>query len=144
MSPLNSPDSGPEASLCGRIAQLTGEAMGTCRRRNVGAVLVANGRIREVGWNGMERPADVATCVLGGCPRGQLSAEQQPHGIGYSNCTYLHAEFNVLENFRHAVGIRNVEGWAAGAGVVVYTSSVPCEDCTKYAVWAGAELIWDA
>jgi deoxycytidylate deaminase len=124
------------------IAKMIGAANGTCTRRNVGAVLTASGRVREVGWNGMERSDGMPTCMGGGCPRGQLSSEEQPHGVGYSNCTYLHAEYNVGENFRHAQRARNVQGWAFQLGVIIYSSSVPCEDCTKYAAWAGIELVW--
>lgn len=132
-----------EVDLWLEIARITGLAMGTCKRRNVGAVLVANGRIREVGWNGMERARDALTCVQDGCPRGQLTLQQQPAGSGYSNCIYFHAEFNVLENFRHAAGLRNLEGWASALGVTIYTSSIPCEECTKYAAWAGVALVWE-
>lgn len=126
-----------------KVASTVGNAKGTCRRRNVGAVLVANGRMREIGWNGMERPYDSPTCDGGGCPRGLLSKTEQPPGSGYSNCVYLHAEFNVLINYRFQANLRDREGWAAQAGIVVYSSSEPCEDCVKYAKWAGAELIWE-
>lgn len=124
------------------IAGLISAHRGSCIRRNVGAVLVAAGRLREIGWNGMERGALADSCVSGACPRGRLSEEEQPHGSGYINCVYLHAEFNVLENFRHSQGLRHVPGWAGPIGVVVYASSEPCEDCQAYAKWAGAELRW--
>jgi dCMP deaminase len=125
------------------IAHIIGLEKGTCKRRNVGAVLVSGGRLREGGCNGMERAPDEPTCVGGACPRGLLSLEEQPPGSGYSNCVYLHAEFNVIENFRHSQRIRNVQGWALPVGVTVYSSSVPCEDCVGYAAWAGVELIWE-
>lgn len=124
------------------IATNIGKRKGTCRRRNVGAVLVANGRAREMGWNGKERSAGSPTCIGGACPRGALSLKEQPPGSGYSNCIYLHAEFNVAEDFRHSQRARNVQGWALPLGVVVYSSSVPCEDCAKYAAWAGIALVW--
>lgn len=125
-----------------QIAALIGKRYGTCARRNVGAVLVANGRMRETGWNGMERAWDSRTCADGGCPRGRLSLEEQPPGSGYSNCIYLHAEFNAAENFRYSQDIRNVEGWARNWGVTIYSSSTPCEDCTKYALWAGIVIVF--
>jgi deoxycytidylate deaminase len=117
--------------------------MGTCSRRNVGAILLSNGRVREAGWNGMERARDLPTCAGGACPRGNLTEEQQPRGTGYSNCIYLHAEYNVGENFRHAVRARNVALWAVPMDVVIVSSSVPCEDCMSYATWAGIELVWE-
>lgn len=125
------------------IAAIVGETYGTCLRRNVGAALVTNGRLREVGWNGMERAVDAPTCMGGGCPRGELSDEEQPHGMGYSNCIYLHAEFNVAEQFRQDQRVRRVEGWARPLGVTIYSSSNPCEDCVKYAAWAGIVLDWE-
>lgn len=125
-----------------RIAELIAAERGTCARRNVGAVLTASGRVREVGWNGMERSSLATRCDEGGCPRGQLTVEQQPHGSGYHNCVYIHAEANALWNFRASQAVRDEAGWAARMQVVVYSSSEPCEDCQKYAVFAGAELIW--
>lgn len=126
------------------VARIIGERMGTCLRRNVGAVLVVDGRLREVGWNGMERARGAPTCKDGACPRGQLTAAEQPHGVGYSNCIYFHAEFNAAENFRHSQRARNVEGWATPLGVAIYVSSEPCEDCKKHAAWAGINLVWSA
>lgn len=90
----------------------------------------------------MERAAGSPTCMGGACPRGKLSAEEQPPGFGYANCIYSHAEFNAAENFRHSQRARNVEGWALKMGIVIYVSSAPCEDCTKYASWAGIVLVW--
>lgn len=124
------------------IAALVGARRGTCTRRNVGAVLVMDGRLREIGWNGMERSADATTCRDGFCPRGQLSFEQQPPGSDYDNCIYRHAEFNVAENFRHSQRARNVEGWATPLGVKIYVSTDPCQDCLKHAAWAGIVLVW--
>jgi dCMP deaminase len=133
----------PARTLYLEIARAAGTLMGTCTRRNVGAVLICNDRVREVGWNGMERPRDLPACMEGACPRGQLSHSTQPAGSNYSNCIYFHAEFNVGENFRHAIGARNVEGWASRRGVTIASSSVPCEDCVRYAAWAGIELLWE-
>lgn len=132
-----------EVEMWLEIADNIGRRKGTCTRRNVGAVLIANGRQRESGWNGMERGHLASTCMGGACPRGMLSSEDQPHGVGYSNCVYLHAEFNVAENYRHSGGYRNVEGWATNLNVIIYTSSNPCEDCVTYARWAGITLVWD-
>lgn len=125
------------------IAHTVGVHKGTCARRNVGAVLVANGRLREIGWNGQERADDLPNCLQGACPRGSLTDEEQPHGVGYSNCIYFHAEYNAGENFRHAQGARNVEGWATVLNVVIYSSSTPCEECKVYATRAGIILIWN-
>jgi deoxycytidylate deaminase len=133
----------PRMNLWLEIARLAGLYGGTCARRNVGAVLTASSRLREVGWNGMERAADSVTCMGGGCPRGKLSKEEQPPGVGYSNCIYLHAELNVADNFRHSQRIRNVQGWAKPLEVTIYSSSNPCEDCVKYAAWAGIDLVWE-
>ena len=132
-----------QSALWLKMAETIGRGMGTCSRRNVGAILLSNGRVREAGWNGMEREQGLATCREGACPRGLLTNDQQPPGIGYSNCVYLHAEFNVAENFRHAQRARNVILWAVPMNVVIVSSSVPCEDCVKYCAWAGIQLIWE-
>lgn len=125
------------------IANTIAKRNGTCTRRNVGAVLLANGRLREIGWNGMERKG-LPTCQEGACPRGELSLSELPaNAPGYSQCVYLHAEFNVLTNFRHAVRIQHRQGWAKPFQIIVYVSSEPCRECRKYADWAGAELIWE-
>ena len=126
------------------IAAILAGNKGTCARRNVGAVLLAGGRFREAGWNGMERAADARTCEDGACPRGQLSYQEQPAGVGYSNCVYFHAEYNVAENYRLSNNIRNLQGWAKGRGIVVYSSSAPCEDCQKYSAWSDFTLIWES
>lgn len=134
----------PDTSMWLEIAGNIAKRKGTCARRNVGAVLLSAGRVRELGWNGMERgQGALETCRGGACPRGKLSYEQQPIGVGYSNCIYLHAEANVLWNFRHSQRIVEREGWARVFAVVIYVSSVPCEDCQKMAKWAGADLVWE-
>jgi hypothetical protein len=72
-----------------------------------------------------------------------MSYEEQPAGRGpYSNCLYTHAEYHVAENYRLMNGIRNLDHWALLMGVVIYSSCIPCEDCMKYASWAGITLQW--
>lgn len=128
------------ALVAGKIAREAGTLAG-CRRRNVGAVLVIGGRIRGVGWNGMERGRDVPNCLDGACPRGLRSVEEVPHGRGpYDDCVYRHAEMNTLGNFRFNQHIHETEFWAYGMQVVI--SEEPCAGCIAYAAWAGAVLIW--
>lgn len=125
------------------IAAVVANRQGTCARRNVGAVLLTGSRLREIGWNGMERQGFL-TCREGACPRGEMSLEDlPPNAPGYSQCLYLHAEFNVLLNFRHAVRAHHHKGWAKAFAITIYVSSEPCPECRDYAEWAGAELIWD-
>lgn len=125
------------------VAKIIGETKGTCIRRNVGAVLLAEGRLREGGWNGMERDRSWPTCNDGACPRGKLTSWEQPHGSGYSNCLYLHAEYQVAEHYRMSNNIRNQNGWANGRHLVIYVSGTPCEECIQYTERAGIKLIWE-
>lgn len=90
---------------------------GDCRRRQVGAVVVTGDRIVSTGYNGTA-PGAVG-CIDGGCPRGLLSVEDQPPGVGYGNCIANHAEANAL--IWCPVEYRQ--------GSVVYITAEPCKDC---------------
>jgi len=122
------------------IAAAVGERA-DCLRRRIGAVVVVDDRIVSAGRNGTEYRGQ-PSCFEGACPRGQLTAEQLPHGALYeeSGCHYVHAELNALEWWRFTTGRHHKEGWAQAA--TVYISSEPCEPCQKYAAWAGCTLVW--
>lgn len=69
-----------------------------CRRRHVGAVLVANNRIVATGYNGA--PSGGPSCLAGQCPRGLLDSAAVAPGSSYDtgagSCVALHAEQNCL------------------------------------------------
>jgi dCMP deaminase len=67
-----------------------------CTRRQVGAVLVTpDHRIIATGYNGSP-PGALASCLAGGCPRGQQSYEDTPPGSPYGACIAVHAEHNAI------------------------------------------------
>jgi dCMP deaminase len=64
----------------------------TCAKRQYFAViLMPNGRVAGVGYNGS--PPGIAHCTDGACPR--LSANS-PNGSTYDNCIAQHAEANAI------------------------------------------------
>lgn len=64
----------------------------TCAKRQYFAVvLMSNGRVAGVGYNGS--PPGIGHCNEGHCPRYQ---DQSPNGSAYDNCIAQHAEANAL------------------------------------------------
>ena len=64
----------------------------TCAKRQYFAiVLMPNGRVAGVGYNGS--PPGMGHCVDGACPR---LTEDSPNGSTYDNCIAQHAEANAL------------------------------------------------
>jgi len=103
--------------------------MADCTHRNVGAVVVSEGKIVGHGFNkGADRHP---TCNRGGCPRGKL-----PRGEGkqdYSDCIAVHAE--ILAIF--------MAGQSLCEGGVLYVNSEPCFMCYRVAEVAGiVRVIW--
>lgn len=107
-----------------------------CRRRQVGAILVADdNRVLSIGYNGTDpgKPG----CLSGACPRGLLSYDEQPAFGSYSNCISRHAEENAL---------RNVPG---GPDIVwekdptMYVTDEPCDNCRTLMADAGVmKAMW--
>jgi dCMP deaminase len=86
--------------------------MGTCPRREVGAVLLdVGGRVVSTGYNG---PATYEPhCTDTPCPGAAL-----PSGTGLSACEAIHAEINALTS-------------ATRPGWTLYCTDSPCSDCLK-------------
>ena len=61
----------------------------TCKRRNVGALIVKNKRILATGYNGA--PTGLKHCMEVGCLREQMKV---PPGERHELCRGLHAEQN--------------------------------------------------
>ncbi len=96
----------------------------TCRRRQVGAVLVRERRILSTGYNGA--PTGLRHCLDIGCLRVQL---QIPSGERHELCRGLHAEQNaIIQAALHGVGI---------AGATLYCTNQPCVICAKMIINAG-------
>lgn len=101
----------------------------TCRRRQVGAILVLDKRILATGYNGA--PQGLAHCLDIGCLREQLNI---PSGQRAELCRGIHAEQNVIiQAARHGVGI---------SGATIYSTLLPCVICTKMLINVGIKKIF--
>ena len=94
-----------------------------CRRRQVGAVLMAEDHsVISMGYNG--GPSKGKSCLEGQCPRGLLSKEEVPgnsrYDEGLGTCVALHAEWNVL--------LRT--SWDQFEGSTLYVTHKPCHICS--------------
>ncbi len=96
----------------------------TCRRRQVGAVLVRDKRILATGYNGA--PTKLAHCLEIGCLREELNVAS---GERHELCRGLHAEQNVIiQAAYHGVCIKDA---------VLYCTNLPCSICSKMLINAG-------
>lgn len=110
-------------------------ARADCRRRRVGAVLVANNRIVATGYNGA--PSGGPSCLAGECPRGLLDAQTLTPGSSYDTgsgaCVALHAEQNCLlyadrSRAEHAT---------------IYITHEPCDGCRRMIAGSGViRAVW--
>lgn len=103
-------------------------AKSNCARRNVGAVLVRNGRIISTAYNGV--PRKYRNCLVAGCPRCKRGGDV---GTGYDSCICLHAE-------QAALAIAAGEGQSV-KGATLYVNLRPCLACLNLAVAAGVTKI---
>ncbi|NLA58707.1 MAG: cytidine deaminase [Firmicutes bacterium] len=100
----------------------------TCRRRQVGAVLVRNKRILATGYNGA--PSGLPHCLEVGCLREQLGI---PSGQHQEICRGIHAEQNaIIQAALHGVSTE---------GATLYCTDQPCSQCTKMLINAGVKEI---
>ncbi len=101
-----------------------------CITRQVGAVIVRNHRQLATGYNGT--PPGIKNCFEGGCKRCQLRMEGKiESGASLDRCLCNHAEANAIMH----CAILGIEAGAEGA--VLYTTFVPCLECTKMAITIG-------
>jgi len=103
-------------------------AKSNCVRRNVGVVLVRNGRIIAAACNGVSRR--FRNCLVAGCPRCKGGGDV---GTGYDSCICLHAE-------QMAFAIAAREGKSV-KGSALYVNLRPCLACLNLAVAAGVSKI---
>ena len=102
----------------------------TCRRRQVGAIVVRNKRILATGYNGA--PTGLPHCLDIGCLREELGVAS---GERHELCRGLHAEQNVIiQAAYHGVSIK---------GATLYCTNLPCSICAKMLINAGiSEIIY--
>lgn len=100
--------------------------LGTCSRRQVGAVLVKNRRILATGFNGT--PPGAPHCNDEICP-----GRNAPSGSSLSLCAAVHAEENCfLYCARYGV---------SAEGSTLYVSCEPCDDCMKLVETVGVKQV---
>ncbi len=105
-----------------------------CITRHVGAVIVRNHRQIATGYNGT--PPGVKNCYEGGCKRCQLRMEGKiESGASLDRCLCNHAEANAIMH----CAILGIE--AGSDGAILYTTFVPCLECTKMAITIGIKKI---
>ena len=89
----------------------------TCPRKNVGAIVVKDGRILSTGYNGA--PKGFAHCTDVGCR------------IENNHCVrVIHAEENAL-----------LFAGKEAIGATLYCTTLPCQRCLKLAIQAGISKI---
>ncbi|MGE5396006.1 MAG: deoxycytidylate deaminase [Chitinophagales bacterium] len=103
-------------------------ARSTCKRRNVGAVLVRGDRIIATGYNGA--PQGLAHCLDVGCLREEQGI---PSGHRYELCRGVHAEQNALINAA-IYGVSTMDS-------VLYCTNQPCILCARMLINAGVKRI---
>ncbi len=105
-----------------------------CMTRQVGAVIVRNHRQLATGYNGT--PPGIKNCFEGGCKRCQLRMEGKiESGAALDRCLCNHAEANAIMH----CAILGIEAGIEGA--ILYTTFVPCLECTKMAITIGIKKI---
>ncbi len=101
-----------------------------CMTRKVGAVIVRENRQIATGYNGT--PPGIKNCYEGGCQRctdrmdGKIKS-----GEGLGRCLCNHAEANAIMH----CAILGIEAGVKGA--ILYSTFVPCLECTKMAITIG-------
>lgn len=100
----------------------------TCKRRNIGSVLVKDRQILATGYNGA--PRGMAHCLDVGCLRDELKI---PSGTRLEVCRAVHGEINaIIQCASHGVETRGSE---------LYVTAHPCKICSRIIVNAGIERV---
>ena len=105
-----------------------------CMTRQVGAVIVRNHRQLATGYNGT--PPGIKNCFEGGCKRCQDRIDGKiESGASLDRCLCNHAEANAIMH----CAILGIE--AGSKDAILYTTFVPCLECTKMAITIGIKKI---
>ena len=101
-----------------------------CITRQVGAVIARDHRQLSTGYNGT--PPGIKNCYEGGCKRGADRMEGKiKSGDALDRCGCNHAEANAIMH----CAILGIEAGTQGA--ILYSTFVPCLECTKMAITIG-------
>lgn len=110
-----------------KITQVVSERS-TCRRRQIGSLIVKDKRILSTGYNGA--PSGIPHCLDVGCLREERGV---PSGERHELCRGLHAEQNaIIQAALHGVSIN---------GAIIYSTHQPCVLCAKMIINAGLKEI---
>ena len=105
-----------------------------CIVRKVGAVIVKNNRQLAIGYNGT--PPNTKNCFDGGCQRCMLRIKNKiKSGMKLDRCLCNHAEANAIMHCA-IMGIK-----IGTHGSTLYTTHIPCLECTKMAITVGIKKI---
>lgn len=100
----------------------------TCKRRQVGAILVKGDRIIATGYNGA--PQGLAHCLDVGCLREEMEI---PSGHRYELCRGVHAEQNAIINAA-IYGVSTLDS-------TLYCTNQPCILCARMLINAGVKRV---
>ena len=101
-----------------------------CITRQVGAVIVRYHRQLSTGYN--RTPPGIKNCYEGGCKRCADRMEGKiKSGEALDRCVCNHAEANAIMH----CAILGIE--AVTQGAILYSTFVPCLECTKMAITIG-------
>ena len=114
---------------------LLSEAMAlrsNCMTRRVGAVMVRDRRVISTAYNGT--PAGTPNCFDGGCWRcSERAAGRIRSGDHLDACLCMHAEANAILHCSAA--------GTTATGSTLYTTLVPCLECSKLLVTVGVSRV---
>lgn len=114
-----------EQLIQSKLKELEGKS--TCNRRQVGAIIVTNGKIISTGYN----HAIVNACDE--CPRIKLNA---PSGEMLDKCYAIHAEQHALINLIKKSILEPINN-----NTIMYISCKPYSTCTKLIIESGIKNI---
>ena len=101
-----------------------------CITRQVGAVIAREHRQLATGYNGT--PPGIKNCYEGGCQRcTDRMKDKIKSGEALDRCVCNHAEANAIMH----CAILGIEAGTHGA--ILYSTFVPCLECTKMAITIG-------
>ncbi|MCY3854085.1 MAG: dCMP deaminase family protein [Thaumarchaeota archaeon] len=104
-----------------------------CMIRKVGAVIVKNNRQISSGYNGT--PPGIKNCYEGGCERcKQRKQNKIQSGMLLDRCMCNHAEANAIMHC-------SVLGVKITGDSILYSTHMPCLECTKMAITIGIRTI---
>jgi len=105
-----------------------------CMTRKGGAVIVRNHRQIATGYNGT--PPGIKNCFEGGCKRCQDRMDGKiESGASLDRCISNHAESNAIMH----CAILGIE--AGNKDAIMYSTFVPCLECSKMAITFGIKKI---